>query len=109
MRQERRRVGRNEPCPCGSGKKVQEVLSSARYVLRLITNPVADLPKASRKKPVKEKLPEMDRTKHGYRRVSISYADGTTLSFVVKSTKEFEDAKVRAIYKAIAKYDAGAW
>jgi hypothetical protein len=36
-------------------------------------------------------------------------ADGTTLSFLATFNDEFEDAKVEAIHKAIAKYRAGAW
>jgi len=78
--------------------------------LKLITGLVADVLATSKKeKPDEEESPKMDRAKHGYKRVSITDADGTTLSFVVKFTKEFEDTKVQAIHKAIAKYDAGAW
>ena len=78
--------------------------------LKLITDLVADLLEARKKnKPDKETPPAMDRTKHGYKRVSITYADGTTLSFVAKFADEFEDTKVQAIHGAIAKYRAGAW
>jgi hypothetical protein len=78
--------------------------------MKLITGLVADVLEASKKKkPDKEGPPAMDRTKHGYKRISITYADGTTLSFVTKFTEEFEDADVQTIHKAIAKYRAGAW
>jgi hypothetical protein len=78
--------------------------------LKMIIGLVSDVLEAGRKrKPDKEGPPAMDRTKHGYKRASITRADGTTVSFLAKFTEEFEDAKVQAIHKAIAKYSAGAW
>jgi hypothetical protein len=78
--------------------------------LKAITGLVADVLAASKKaKPDKEEPPAMDRTKHGYKRVSITYANATMLSFVAEFAEEFEDAKVQAIHGTIAKYDAGAW
>jgi len=78
--------------------------------LKAITKLVADVLSASKEEKQDEgESPKMDREKHGYMRVSITYTDGTTLSFVTESTEKFENANVQALYGVIAKYWAGAW
>jgi len=53
--------------------------------------------------------PAMDRSRHGYKRVSIVCGDGTALTFVAGFSAEFKNVKVQALHKTIAKYRAGAW
>lgn len=78
--------------------------------MKLIADLVADVLDAGKKRPdKKEEPPAMDRSRHGYKRLTIICGDGTGLTFVAKFSDEFENAKVQTLHNTIAKYRAGAW
>ena len=56
-----------------------------------------------------DRSPQIDRDKHGYTRISITYKDGKAFSFVAKRDEKHEDADVQAVRDILSRYDAGAW
>jgi len=73
----------------GNSPERTATLYSERDAMHIVRHAILTLPivpafassvlAASKKKPDKKDPPKMDRTKHSHKRVSIGYADGTTL------------------------------